>query len=159
MKKLIYIAILLAHFNSFSQITSWAAQKQNTNYSVYGSLGFSAAYGYSPNGYITPITNKLKLPFTQQTNVIENFAVYPNPAQDFIKISLKTKQKLKSIHIELLNLNGQKIFDLAKNSNLNKYTFQTKINLSPLPAGVYLLRITINKTSAFEQKLIKIPKQ
>ena len=159
MKRLLYIVLLMAYTGSFAQVTNWAAQKQNTNYSVYGSLGFSAAYGYSLDGYITPITNNLNLPLTQKPDALADIAIYPNPAQDFTKISLKTKQELKSIHISVFNINGQKIFDLAKNSNLNKYTFQTKINLSPLPAGVYLIRITINKTSAFEQKLIKIPKQ
>ena len=154
MKRLLYIVLLMAYTGSFAQVTNWAAQKQNHNFSVYGSLGFSTAYGY-----ITPITNNLNLPLTQKPDALADIAIYPNPAQDFTKISLKTKQELKSIHISVFNIKGQKIFDLAKNSNLNKYTFQTKINLSPLPAGVYLIRITINKTSAFEQKLIKIPKQ
>ncbi len=159
MKKLLYIALLLVYINSSGQITNWAAQKHNTNFSVYGIMGFSALYGSGTNGYITPITNNLNLPVSHKNNIHANIAVYPNPTQDLTHIQVNSRQKLKSVRIELLSLNGQKLYILDKKNNLNQHTFLTSINLSNLPEGIYLVRIIINKNKAQQQKLIKIPKQ
>ena len=59
----------------------------------------------------------------------DDIMVYPNPANDFITISSEYPE---TSHISLLNIHGQLI---------NVYVENNRIDVSNLPAGVYLLKI------------------
>lgn len=72
-----------------------------------------------PTGIIEPTTNKLK--------------IYPNPAADYLFFE---KDQLKADHIQISNISGNIIIDrLIKDD---------KIEVSHLPAGLYILRINDN---------------
>ena len=69
--------------------------------------------------------------------------VYPNPATDLIQINTE-----KSIaQIQLLDLTGRLI--------LNERAVNKQINLSELPAGTYLMKVTFEDGSTANQPLIK----
>lgn len=66
-------------------------------------------------------------------NVVSNFAVYPNPAKDFVTISSKTEPIST---VEIYNVLGQKVLD----QNF-KETLSENINISNLQAGMYVMKI------------------
>ena len=73
--------------------------------------------------------------FIDETDA-DDILVYPNPANDFITISTEYPE---TSHISLLNIHGQLI---------NVYVENNRIDVSTLPAGVYLLKI--------DNKIVKI---
>lgn len=68
--------------------------------------------------------------------------LYPNPATDVVNI--KTNQTIKNVRV--FNVNGQKVLDIAN---------QSQINISNLPTGMYFLNINTNQSN----QTIKILKQ
>ena len=79
----------------------------------------------------------------EDVNYISNsIKLYPNPATDIVNI--KTNQTIENITV--LNVNGQKVLDIAN---------QSQINISNLPTGMYFFNI---KTDQSTQN-IKILKQ
>jgi Secretion system C-terminal sorting domain len=70
--------------------------------------------------------------------------IYPNPAQNEITVSAAEGQNLQKI--EITNAAGQLVIIEEKNiTRLNAYT--ASINVSALPAGVYTVRSTTDKTT------------
>lgn len=66
-------------------------------------------------------------------NEASNFAVFPNPAKDFVTISSKTEPISQ---VEIYNVLGQKVMD----QNF-KETLSENINVSNLQAGMYVMKI------------------
>lgn len=79
-----------------------------------------------------------------KNNILENqkLIIYPNPSSDYISIT--TKNILK---IEILNLNGNLINNIPIKSS--------RIDISSLPPGLYILKITTNN-AILTDKFIKI---
>lgn len=65
------------------------------------------------------------------------FAYYPNPVKDFLNISGKSKVS----KIEIFELSGKQI--LSKNADNQN----VQLNLSSLPSGVYIIKVTSAKTT------------
>lgn len=72
-----------------------------------------------------------------QTNNINKYQVYPNPANDIITILSETPQ---NAIIELYTANGQKLKSRALSSKEN----QVQLSVSNLKSGLYFVRITSN---------------
>lgn len=71
---------------------------------------------------------------TDNFEINTNVFIYPNPAIDIVKI--KTNQRV--INVSLFNLKGQKVLNIAN---------QSQINISNLPSGIYFLNITTNQSN------------
>lgn len=71
------------------------------------------------------------------------FKIYPIPAREFLNIENKTGTEIQSIFIT--NINGQVLeqFDASI----------THLNVSRLPTGIYILKIT-SKKGEFKRKII-----
>ena len=65
-------------------------------------------------------------------------SIYPNPSSDYITI--ETSATLTKSHLSILNLTGQEF--LTRQISESK----TVIDISPLPSGVYFVRLTNEKT-------------
>lgn len=72
---------------------------------------------------------------THNMNVADQFRIYPNPANDMLNINGKSK----IISLSLINTNGQVV--LQSNVNSTDYS----INVSNVPTGLYMLRLTTNE--------------
>lgn len=81
-------------------------------------------------------------------DLLEEIKIYPNPANDFINISIPNE--LQSASIELLSINGQ----LLRSQKLTQST-NNEIAIADLPPGLYLAKVNFNQTS----KVFKIIKQ
>ncbi len=71
----------------------------------------------------------------------DNLSVYPNPAQDNITLSLETTNGLTTNGIlNISNMNGQKV--MSESVNITDGDINHEINVSNLPAGIYIAQIT-----------------
>jgi len=80
--------------------------------------------------------NKTEVPKlnTKSLRIETSVEIYPNPADDFINISLKNS-RLKNVEIEMFNIIGNKIdFELEQVAS-NNY----KANVKELKSGYYLV--------------------
>ncbi|MCB0804123.1 MAG: T9SS type A sorting domain-containing protein, partial [Flavobacteriales bacterium] len=76
-----------------------------------------------------------------------NFAVYPNPASEFV--TFQKINQFQEYHLQVVNLLGYEIYNsFWQNDKLN-------IDLSQYKAGLYLYRITDNTGAVFQGKFIK----
>jgi len=87
-------------------------------------------------GYVAP---RLYAMFTvgidEQVNFLDNNTfVYPNPAQDFIVV--KTRENIAIKGVEIYGISGALV---ATEFNMN--TLSRQIDISALPAGLYLVRV------------------
>lgn len=82
---------------------------------------------------------------TKDFDLQDSFKLYPNPVKDFITIEMNTS-------------NGAKldVFDVTGNLLISKElkTTSTKLNISNLPVGIYLFKIS-NDTGTAMKKVIK----
>ncbi len=77
-------------------------------------------------------------------NVIEGFSYYPNPANNVINLSAQDNIE----NVAIYNILGQKVVD----QNINATSSQ--INVSGLSTGTYIMKATVNGTTA-SYKVIK----
>ena len=71
-------------------------------------------------------------------NAVSSFAVYPNPANDFVTISSKSDPISQ---IEIFNVLGQKIMERNFSENLSE-----NIDVSSLQSGMYVMKINTTTT-------------
>lgn len=77
-------------------------------------------------------------------NTIEGFNIYPNPANtEFINITT-AKNSLKNVQV----------FDMLGKQVINK-NVTSKLNISTLQAGIYIVKVTEDKQSATKRLIVK----
>ncbi|KAB2814673.1 T9SS type A sorting domain-containing protein [Phaeocystidibacter luteus] len=77
--------------------------------------------------------------------LLENWSPSPNPATSFITLPELTEE----YEVRLMNIAGQTVADLEVAENT-----QTRLNVSDLPAGVYMLQILSNGASIATERVI-----
>ncbi len=84
----------------------------------------------------------------ENENYSDNFIVYPNPANETLKIKSKTTAELDIEEIKLYNAFGQIVFqDIIRNNNAI-----VEINVSSFPKGLYFLNL-INDEGVITKKI------
>jgi hypothetical protein len=85
-------------------------------------------------------------PVVSVENVLnDKFNIYPNPATDFISINNKDNLTYQA---SLNDLTGKTVYANQANTDI-------KINVSNLPAGMYLLKITSDKNTLVKKVVVK----
>ncbi|MCK4701373.1 MAG: T9SS type A sorting domain-containing protein, partial [Bacteroidales bacterium] len=74
--------------------------------------------------------------------------IYPNPAKEFINISVPGEICFSGCHILIFNINGKQVFS---SGNFNK-----RISVESFDPGIYLVRITSNGIPVRSAKFILI---
>lgn len=87
-------------------------------------------------------------PLIMEATVAASFNVYPNPAQNFIKVQLSSDNRSAST-IEIINVNGTSV----KKERITGTT--TSVNLNGLAAGVYYIQVK-NGDNVYRQKVVKL---
>ena len=84
------------------------------------------------------------------SNIKDNdFAIFPNPAQTFLNVQVPSESSLP-VQLEIFGLDG-------KLWQQEAITQSSEIDISVLPEGVYLIRITDHKKELrFQDKLVRI---
>ncbi len=99
----------------------------NTDQSVRGD-GFSANYTITVG--------------TEETKAFENLSIFPNPAEDYVNVSFNITD-IQNVKLDLVTMNG----NILRSETMTNFkgAFEKRIDVSSLPKGVYLLRLTSDK--------------
>lgn len=125
---------------------SWTALK-NSTYKItlkkgYNTIRFANATGWLPDfDKIHLDLNKYGTTVGLTNIVTQKVRIHPNPCTDFLQVD--SEQPIKQI--DLFTIGGK----------LQRTFFQTKINISDIKSGLYLIKISTFKGD-FYQKIIKI---
>lgn len=79
----------------------------------------------------------------EDQNVTQNATIYPNPATNVINISLKNATVA---HVAIYSLTGAKVMQIEDAS---------KLNISKLAVGVYLVRVQDSNNAVFFKRIVK----
>ncbi len=82
----------------------------------------------------------------QQSEMSSDVVAYPNPFESKISLNIAHSDK-GNVSIEVMNLNGQKLFNLSKDVSLGNQDI-TIHEMESLPAGIYFVQVkssTLNK--------------
>ncbi|MGD9992262.1 MAG: PKD domain-containing protein [Salinivirgaceae bacterium] len=108
------------------------------------------SYNYQISAYYGEAANESALSdmvsVTVNTSSVEEsrfwnnrLSVFPNPASEKVKLSFDNS-KAEYVSFRLYNLQGRKVFESEAD---NALTIQKDLDVSKLPAGNYLLRVTV----------------
>jgi uncharacterized repeat protein (TIGR01451 family) len=90
----------------------------------------------------TIVLNCIGVPTTDLTSIVQLFDVFPNPNKGIFTIKLNTI-KSEKIQLNILNYLGQ----IIKSELINSDNYTEEFNLSNLPNGIYLIKLTIHGQS------------
>jgi hypothetical protein len=140
--------------NGAMQVTPIATQQGMTMDAIQGVLWFSFGnYKLLPrnNFDVTNLsvaidTNGCNIPTNVGLNEVASQAVsiYPNPAKETLNIEVLGSAK---VNAQLLNLSGQVLKSYTNNGS-------GQLNVSDLPAGVYLLQVSTNQVQKRTYKIM-----
>lgn len=112
-------------------LSQWAGDKNvKIMFEAYNNLGNNL---YLDNITVSNTTGNVNIIPARGT-----FTIYPNPGSGLF--TLLSAGLTGQMEVEVFNAQGQAIFKNAFNNNIDDY--QQTINLSGLPKGVYLVRLT-----------------
>ncbi len=86
------------------------------------------------------------------TEVNEAFRVYPNPAQDNVRIAFRYEDSAPA-KIALYNISGQKVRE--KNTGPAKGLVEVNFDLSGLRPGIYIIKVETSQFSSGKQLIIQ----
>lgn len=86
----------------------------------------------------------------EEPSAIENITVYPNPATDYLFISMNASS-IEHASLKIMNLVGQQVFESEVNLNIGFNELEIPIN--ELRPGIYLITITTDK-QVFSNKVV-----
>ena len=100
---------------------------------------------YPGSWMIRPIVSMDEIILTQEEMKMDNFKLYPNPANQYLNILLSTIDNV----ILIYNLQGE----LVKNSFVS--TNYCKLNITDLSSGMYVVEVKNNKGRNFQKFIIE----
>jgi hypothetical protein len=79
---------------------------------------------------------------------VSNLAVFPNPANDMVKIDFDLK-KPSHVTVNISDINGKRLIQVLKGKHSGN--IRKEINVSELPQGIYLINIEVDGKSATQK--------
>lgn len=132
--------------NNIIDGVSYQQQKQDTTYGRYPN-------GTGPFGFMRPSYSSINWPtLIIPVSMDDNISVYPNPAEDWVNLSIK-ESKEKKYTIEIYNINGKLIY--VENINCDSGgNLQKTIDISSFQKGVYIMKATSPLTGYIKKLVI-----
>jgi hypothetical protein len=87
------------------------------------------------------------------SGAVENLAVFPNPASDFINVKYNLSQA-RNIEISLHDLSGRKIRSLSSFDMCPAGPMDRKFQLNDLQPGMYLVSVQTDKNEQAVQRVV-----
>ena len=75
--------------------------------------------------------------------------LWPNPASASVNILMNAADRNEPVKAQVFDVAGRKFMEKELNNN------SRQLNISQLPTGTYLLRVTDNKGVAFNKQFVK----
>ncbi len=138
----------------------WQAHPDLSNMQIFEAIEMSGSQASNPDslmGYGIPNLAQAHLVLHNieysEFNEEAFFRVSPNPFTDFFKLEMYSIDS-QNVSVEMFDIMGRKVFSNSFNVNYPRYDSVTIDNLSYLPTGIYVVKITtINRS--YQVKVIK----
>ena len=102
---------------------------------------YDGTYNYSSNAAPTNVTTVVGI---EEVNLSAGVSVYPNPANDFINVAYGLTNN-SVVTVDVINVLGERVMtEYVGSQAAGNYT--SRLDVSNLSAGVYMLNVTINGT-------------
>lgn len=102
---------------------------------------YDGTYGFSNSANPTNVTTVVGI---EEVNLAAGVSVYPNPANDFINVAYGLTNN-SVVTVDVINVLGERVMTQYVGSQAaGNYT--SRLDVSNLSAGVYMLNVTINGT-------------
>lgn len=115
-------------------------------------IKFVCVNGYGNNIYVDNINVLSVYASIENTNSIENITVYPNPAQDFVNISISLAEQ-NEVTISLFNMLGEALMIIDK-GKLTAGSQLLQLNIADLASGIYNISIKVGETKSIHRIVI-----
>lgn len=101
-------------------------------YATLSSTDYILTQGFQQGNLFTTSVEK-------PTNPVNDIAIYPNPAKNFIKVKIEIANIAGKATFELYDITGRKVIskDMAVDQSV-----PVELNLSEIRPGIYLLKVT-----------------
>ena len=129
----------------FVYVTSFT----QTDYEWYTATSHTPVFSLSETGDGTSVTYRSETVGIEETPLLTQVSVYPNPADNTLNIRLP-EGDMENAEISVVNLTGQQMLQFKNNGNL-----QLQADISGLAPGVYMLRIKSSTGNYTTSKFIK----
>ncbi|OJJ18228.1 hypothetical protein BKI52_25740 [marine bacterium AO1-C] len=107
-----------------------------------GSFTYGEVEDYTINITNTPVAPQAATrPVTELENTAIDVTLFPNPTQDFVGITTQLKSHAK-VEMTVRNSQGQPV--MSRKVYSTKGALQEQLDVKNLPAGIYLMQISIN---------------
>lgn len=81
------------------------------------------------------------------------FSVYPNPVSSLLNVDVHGIQKKEALHVEVISSIGNRVKKESISDPTSMHSLS--MNVSDLPAGVYMLRISNSKETIYHTRFVK----
>ncbi|MCG8697133.1 MAG: T9SS type A sorting domain-containing protein [Bacteroidales bacterium] len=105
----------------------------------------------SAEGITYHVADKKEMELSANKNI--EFEVYPNPASNYINVDILSNEA-KTVKITLMNTNGQ-IIMMNTNHELNEGPNSLNLNISDIPAGMYIMGVTSGGSQSIKKVVIR----
>ena len=123
----------------------WHTRLYIEHYTDYGeTLAGTYCHDLTRDGVVTAVEEK---------DAYSDILVYPNPTDGVLHVETHNYASLRQI--DVFDVFGRNVFTVETHGRASLQQPMTIINISHLPAGMYFVRITIDKTSIVK-KIIKL---
>ena len=81
------------------------------------------------------------------------FDIFPNPATDYVTLSMHNLVPNESINISLISLTGKEMF--KENIRIKESDHDMRINVQNISTGIYFISITYKKSTLTKKIIIR----
>ena len=134
-------------------IENWKSSIENQSLSAIAvnrtSWGFTPA-AETPSVNTSYQQNTLCFPLKLEAEATADvFSVFPNPAEEWITLSIPSEKSNASFECDILNITGK----VMKHTTISGEN--TMVNVKDLPAGIYTCRLIANDQSVVIARFVK----
>jgi hypothetical protein len=131
----------------FKPILNYIGRSQSADPLFYGNIDDFRVYNYALSASEVALLAGVVTSIDEDCNCERGLSLWPVPANDVLSMSY-TENNNRLSTLTMFNMEGRLVM-----SKDIKYTFGTKLNVSNLPSGIYMLKLTTGKET-FMKKII-----
>lgn len=89
---------------------------------------------------------------SEKESATNQVSIYPNPASGYTRLSVDL-ESAGSLTVSIINLCGQEVYNVNESASSGNYTMN--LDVSDLPAGVYLVKVTAGNNIGTKKLIIR----
>ena len=125
----------------------------NLCYEAIPGCTIETALNYDPEATVNNGSCQVDIGLVEDFNLIENFDLYPNPANDEIVMELELENGIEALRYDIMDVTGKTI---SRNSiESNTLNIRERIDINQLERGVYFINLMTDQGYLTSKKFVK----